>query len=232
MTLIHTLAVGLGASWVAGINLYATVAVLGILGRWGGLQLPGELAVLTNGWVIAVATALYTIEFFIDKIPWLDSAWDLLHTFIRVPAGAVIAASAFGDYNPAIQVITLLLGGSLALSSHTAKSATRAIINLSPEPVSNVVASVSEDAVTVGYLSLVYFLPVVALSILIAGMVVIAMVLPRFVRLVKGLTLRVRRSPTTGLEDSNSPVRSRARTQLRLCRSNPEVLKLSSSKYS
>src|ERR1041384_5444621 len=95
MDFISTLAVSLGASWVSGINLYATVATLGLLSRFAHLRLPGELDVVTNWWVIGVALGLYTIEFFADKIPYVDSTWDVIHTFIRIPAGAVLAATAF-----------------------------------------------------------------------------------------------------------------------------------------
>ncbi|HET9712553.1 MAG TPA: DUF4126 domain-containing protein [Pyrinomonadaceae bacterium] len=147
--LISTIAIAMGASWVSGINLYATVATLGLLGRFAHLQLPGELEVLTNWWVIGFALGLYLIEFFADKIPYLDSTWDVIHTFIRIPAGAVLAATAFGDFDRSIQVIALLLGGGLAFSSHGTKAATRAMLNASPEPVSNVVASVVEDILAV-----------------------------------------------------------------------------------
>jgi Domain of unknown function (DUF4126) len=146
---------------------------------------------LANGWVIAVASALYAIEFFADKIPWLDSAWDVMHTFIRVPAGAVIAAAAFGEYNPAIQVIAFLLGGGLALGSHATKAGTRSVINLSPEPISNTLASVSEDAFTISYVWLAYFLPGLAVLILVVGVVAMVILLPRIVRFAWGLAHRL-----------------------------------------
>lgn len=195
-TLLNTLAVGLGSSWVAGINLYATVAVLGMLGRWGGLALPGELQVLTSGWVIAVASGLYTVEFFADKIPYVDSVWDVLHTFIRVPAGAALAAEAFGDYDPAVRTIALLVGGGLALGSHGAKAATRAVINLSPEPFTNIAASVAEDTFTLGYLFAIYLFPLLALAILVTGIVVLAILLPRLCRFAGRVFSRFRRNST------------------------------------
>jgi len=111
MNLISTIAIAMGSAWVSGINLYACVATLGLLSRFAHLKLPGELEVVTNGWVIGVALALYVIEFVADKIPWVDSTWDVIHTFIRIPAGAVLAAAAFGDFDRSIQVIALLLGG-------------------------------------------------------------------------------------------------------------------------
>src|SRR5215471_6509010 len=114
MSFISTLAIGMGASWVSGINLYATVATLGLLSRFAHLRLPGELDVLTNWWVIAIALFLFVIEFVADKIPVVDSVWDVIHTFIRIPAGAVLAATAFGDFDKSVQVIAFLVGGGLA----------------------------------------------------------------------------------------------------------------------
>src|SRR4029079_7760779 len=158
--LIQTIAGGMGASWVSGINLYATVATLGLLSRFAHLRLPGELDVLTSWWVIGGAVVLYLIEFVADKIPIVDSTWDVIHTFIRVPAGAVLAAGAFGDFDRSIPVIALLLGGGLALTSHGTKAATRIALNASPEPVSNSVASVIEDIIAVVTTVISVFMPV------------------------------------------------------------------------
>src|SRR5437773_11347678 len=143
--LISTTAIAMGASSVSGINLYACVATLGLLSRFAHLSLPGELQVLTSWWVIGIAVALYVVEFVADKIPIVVSTWDVIHTFIRVPAGAVLAAAAFGNFDRSVQVIAFLLVGGLALSSHGAKAATRAVLNASPEPISNSVASVLDD---------------------------------------------------------------------------------------
>ena len=170
--LISTIAIAMGASWVSGINLYAAVATLGLLGRFSHLQLPGELQVLTSWWVIGVALALYVVEFVADKVPYVDSTWDVIHTFIRVPAGAVLAASAFGDFDRSIQVIALLLGGGLALSSHGTKAATRAMLNASPEPVSNWIASIAEDIVAVLSVVASVFVPVLIFVIVGAGLVI------------------------------------------------------------
>jgi hypothetical protein len=167
--LISTIAIAMGASWVSGINLYASVATLGLLGRFADLQLPGELQVLTNWWVIGVAAVLYLIEFFADKIPLVDSTWDVIHTFIRVPAGAVLAAGAFGDFDKSIQMVALLLGGGLALSSHGTKAATRAMLNVSPEPVSNIVASIVEDIVAVVSVVCSVFVPVLLFVIVVSA---------------------------------------------------------------
>ena len=183
----------MGASWTSGINLYASVATLGLLSRFAGLQLPGELDVVTNWWVIGIASALYCVEFFADKVPWIDSTWDLIHTFIRVPAGAVLAAAAFGDFDKSIQAIALLLGGGLALSSHGTKAATRAVLNTSPEPVSNVVASVIEDIVAVLSIVAAMFLPYVLFGIVAVGLLITYLVLPRIVRFFQKVGRSIRR---------------------------------------
>lgn len=190
--LISTIAIAMGASWVSGINLYASVATLGLLGRFADLQLPGELQVLTSWWVIGVAIALYAIEFVADKVPYVDSTWDVIHTFIRVPAGAVLAASAFGDFEKSIQVIALLLGGGLALSSHGTKAATRAMLNASPEPVSNVVASIVEDILAVVSIIASVFLPVLLFLIVGAGLVVSFLVFNRILRFLRQVARSIR----------------------------------------
>ena len=192
MNFISTLAIGMGASWVAGINLYATVATLGLLSRFANLKLPGELEVLTSWWVIGIALFLFVVEFIADKIPVVDSTWDVIHTFIRIPAGAVLAATAFGDFDKSVQVIAFLLGGGLALSSHGTKAATRAVINTSPEPVSNIVVSVAEDVLAVVSILLAAFLPVVVFFVIAAGLAVSLWVLPRVIKFFRQVLRRIR----------------------------------------
>lgn len=182
----------MGASWVSGINLYASVATLGLLSRFANLQLPGELEVLTSWWVIGVSVVLYLVEFVADKIPIVDSTWDVVHTFIRIPAGAVLAATAFGDFDKSVQVIAFLLGGGLALSSHGTKAATRALINTSPEPVSNVVVSTLEDVLAVLSIMLSVFLPVALFIIVAAGLVVSFLLLRRVIRFFRQVFRKVR----------------------------------------
>ena len=193
MSFISTLAVAMGASWVSGINLYACVTTLGLLSRFAHLQLPGELQVLTNWWVIGVAAALYVVEFVADKIPIVDSTWDVIHTFIRIPAGAVLAAAAFGDFDKSVQVIAFLLGGGLALTSHGTKAATRAVINMSPEPVSNIVASTLEDVLAVVSVVFALFYPVLLFLVVAVGLVISALVLPRIVRFFRRVIGSIRR---------------------------------------
>lgn len=190
--LISTIAIAMGASWVSGINLYAAVATLGLLGRFSHLQLPGELQVLTSWWVIGVAVALYIVEFVADKVPYVDSTWDVIHTFIRIPAGAVLAATAFGDFDRSVQVIALLLGGGLALSSHGTKAATRAMLNASPEPVSNWVASIAEDIVAVLSVVASVFFPVLIFVIVGAGLVISFLVFRKILRFFRQVARSIR----------------------------------------
>jgi hypothetical protein len=192
MDFISTLAISMGASWVSGINLYATVATLGLLGRFAHLKLPGELDVLTNWWVIGVALFLFVIEFVADKIQVVDSVWDVIHTFIRIPAGAILAATAFGDFDKSVQVVAFLVGGGLALSSHGTKAATRLLINTSPEPVSNVVASVVEDVIAIGSILLAAFLPVAIFLVIAAGLVLTVWLLPRVLKFFRDARRRLR----------------------------------------
>ncbi len=198
MNLFSTLALAMGIAWVSGINLYASVATLGLLGRFANLQFPGELAVLTNWGVIGVALSLYLIEFIADKIPLIDSTWDVIHTFIRIPAGALLAAAAFGDFDKGVQAVAFLLGGGLALSSHGTKAATRAVINTSPEPLTNVVASLAEDVVAVSSVLLAAFYPGLLVIVVMVGLMLSMVVLPKTVRYFRAVLGKMRgKSGTT-----------------------------------
>src|SRR5215204_152911 len=154
MNIIQILGLAVGSAWTSGINLYATVAALGLLQHYKLVNLPGELDHLDNWLIIGVALGLYCVEFFADKIPYVDTVWDAVHTFIRVPAGAVLAYAATADLNPTVHVLALLLGGGIALSSHGTKATVRAAANLSPEPVSNWILSIIEDIVAIGVAAL------------------------------------------------------------------------------
>ncbi len=165
MTLIATLGHALGFSLAAGVNLYATVAILGLASRFGWVELPERFAVFDSNVVIAVAAALYIVEFFADKIPWVDTAWDTIHTAIRPVGGAFIAVVSLGDLGdgvPMSDVLMALVGGSVAAGAHLTKASTRAVANTSPEPVSNWVLSVSEDLFVVGLGTLAIMYPVAA----------------------------------------------------------------------
>jgi hypothetical protein len=192
MNLISTLAIAMGAGWVSGINLYAAVATLGLLGRFANLKLPGELDILTNSWIIGLAVTLYLIEFVADKVPYVDNVWDAIHTFIRVPAGAVLAATAFGDFDRGVQAAAFLLGGGLALSAHGTKASARAAINLSPEPASNVVVSLTEDVIAVGSVLLSIFAPFVLFAVIAVFLTVSFLMLRKIVSALKAMMLRLR----------------------------------------
>ncbi len=149
MEMTAGIALAAGAAWASGINVYAVMLVLGLLGSTGYMTLPPDLEILMNPLVIGAAGLMYCVEFFADKTPGVDTGWDAIHTFIRIPAGAVVAAAALGEMDPAIQVAAFIVGGGLAASSHAAKAGTRVMLNTSPEPVSNWTASVTEDVVVV-----------------------------------------------------------------------------------
>jgi hypothetical protein len=189
---ISTLGFALGSAWLSGINLYATVATLGLLQRFELAKLPGDLHVLSNPWVIGVAAALYVIEFVADKVPMIDTAWDAVHTFIRVPAGALLAFAAFSQTDPATRTIATLIAGGVALTSHGAKAATRATANLSPEPVSNILLSLFEDAMAVGFSVVMVWFPWVLLVVVLIFLVLTIWLAPKFFRAIRGLFQRWR----------------------------------------
>ena len=161
MLLSHTVPL----AFAAGLNVYATIAVIGLSGRFDLVSLPESLRVFENPWVIGVALAMYTIEFIADKVPWFDSVWDAVHTLIRPLGGAFIAMTAIGDASPAATSIAALIGGSTALTTHLTKAGARAAANASPEPFSNWLLSLGEDvvAVSISYAALTH--PVLALTI-------------------------------------------------------------------
>ena len=162
----------MGSAWLSGINLYATVLTLGLLQRFNLVHLPGDLGYLSHTWLIVLAGVLYLVQFVADKIPAIDSVWDVIHTFIRVPAGAVLAATAFAHFDPRVRLFALLLGGGIALSSHGTKTATRLAVNASPEPFSNVALSLLGDALTFGGTLLMTFHPAVLIAIVLIAVAV------------------------------------------------------------
>lgn len=195
MTLLDQLGVAFGLATLAGVNLYLTVLVTGLALRFQWIELSGsygQLAVLGNPWIIGVAAVLFIIEFFADKIPMVDSVWDSLHTLIRPVGGVALALTALGGMDPVVLVIAALLAGSASLSTHGAKAGARAVVNLSPEPVSNSVASVTEDGLVLGGLALIGFFPAVALFIFIVVAVLCATfaiyVWKRLIRLRRGVS--------------------------------------------
>ncbi len=175
MEIIASLGRTMGFSFAAGINLYATVAILGLASRYHWVSLPAQFRAFDNDLVIGAALVLYVIEFVADKIPWFDSIWDAVHTAIRPVGGAVIAVATLGDASPTMEVMTALLGGTLAAGSHFSKAGTRAIANTSPEPFSNWFLSLAEDAFVVGLGVLALKYPVIAAGVVVVGVIVIAL---------------------------------------------------------
>ncbi len=190
MDAIHTIAIGAGLAWASGMRLYAVMFAAGLLARVGVVELPGNLAVLTHPWVIGAAGFMFFIEFFADKIPGVDSLWDAVHTFIRIPAGALLAAASLGvSADPAWVMVAGILGGTLASSSHFAKSGTRALINTSPEPFSNWAASFGEEALVAGVMWLAFSYPVLSLcvlAVLVAVSIGLIIGLWRFMKVIFG----------------------------------------------
>ena len=173
MDLLTTLGRTMGFSFAAGLNLYATVAILGLASRFDWVQLPPQFKVFDNDIVIVAAIVMYLIEFVADKVPWVDSLWDAAHTVIRPIGGALIAVATLGHASPTVQGLVALLGGSLAASTHLTKAGTRAVANASPEPFTNWILSLAEDVFVVGlgFVALKY--PIVAALVVIVGMVLI-----------------------------------------------------------
>lgn len=199
--LTQTLALALGAGWASGLNLYAAVLVLGFLGATGRMDLPEGLELLTDPLVMFAAGFMYLVEFFADKVPGVDTAWDTLHTFVRIPAGALLAAGAVGDLGAGTELAAALLGGGMAAASHAAKSGTRVLINTSPEPFTNWAASITEDfAVVAGLLAAVNH-PLVFLAALAVFLLILIWLLPKLWRGIKrvfGALLRLFRTGGKG----------------------------------
>jgi hypothetical protein len=175
----------LGFSFAAGINLYATVAILGLASRYGWVSLPEQYRVFDSDLIIGVAITLYVVEFFADKIPWVDSIWDAIHTAIRPIGGAVIAVQTLGDASPAMETLVGLMGGTLAASTHFTKAGTRAVANASPEPFTNWILSFAEDVfvVSLGFIALKY--PWLATIIVLVALVLMVMFAAWIFRAVK-----------------------------------------------
>lgn len=182
MDIVQTIALSMGLGWASGLNLYATVFMLGLLQQTGNIALPAELAVVADPFVLAAAGFMYCVEFFADKLPGVDTGWDAIHSFIRIPAGAVLAAQALGPVSPATALAAGLVGGGLAAGSHALKAGSRVAINTSPEPVTNWTASLTEDALVVGGLFTALHYPAVFLVGLVLFVAFTLWLLPRLWR--------------------------------------------------
>jgi hypothetical protein len=185
MDTIATLGRTMGFSFAAGINLYATVAILGLASRYNWVSLPPQFQAFDNDFIIATAIGLYVIEFIADKIPWFDSVWDTIHTAVRPVGGALIAVTTLGEASPTTEVLVGLMGGTLAAGTHFSKAGTRALANTSPEPFSNWILSLAEDGfvVMLGLIALKY--PVVAALVVVVGVIVIVMFAAILVRAIR-----------------------------------------------
>ena len=191
---IRTLGFAMGSAWLSGINLYATVLTLGLLQRFHLVKMPGEMAYLSHDWILGLAAVLTVIEFVADKVPAVDSLWDAVHTFIRIPAGGILAATAFAHFDPSVRLAAVLLGGGLALSSHGAKSATRLAVNTSPEPFSNWIMSFLGDLIAVGGTVLMVVNPALIIAIVVVGLIVSVLLFRWIYRALKRLLVQ-RRQP-------------------------------------
>jgi hypothetical protein len=203
---VETIALMMGAAWASGINLYATILVLGWMGSTGQMVLPPELEILADPTVMFAAGVMYAVEFFADKVPGIDTGWDTIHTFIRIPAGAMMAAGAAQglDIGPAAELAALLLGGGLAATSHAAKAGTRVLINTSPEPVTNWTASIAEDIAVIGGLWAALNHPWWFLAGLVLFIALVIWLLPKIWRALKRVARAIKRW-FSGTGDNGQP---------------------------
>jgi len=181
------IALSMGLAWASGINLYAALLTLGFLANTGNIVLPEQLQVVASPLVMAAAGLMYAVEFFADKVPGVDTGWDALHSFIRIPAGAMLAAAAVGDISPAAELAAGILGGGMAAATHATKAGSRVLINTSPEPVSNWTASIGEDLAVIGGVWAALNHPYVFLALLVLFVLLMAWLLPRLWRGVKAV---------------------------------------------
>ncbi len=204
MDTIHIITLAMGASWASGINLYATICMLGFMGLSGNIDLPPDLQILTNPLVLAAAGFMYVVEFFTDKVPGVDTLWDTLHTFIRIPAGAMLAAASVGELGQGVELAALLVGGGIAGSTHLGKSGSRVLINTSPEPVTNWTASIAEDIAVIGGLWTALQYPWLFLVLFIIFTILMIWLLPKIWR---GIVIIFRKIRTlfTGSSSDNTP---------------------------
>jgi Domain of unknown function (DUF4126) len=184
------LAMSAAMAWGAGLRLYLVVFVVGMLGKFGYVPLPDTLKILANPIVLGAAGFMAFIEFFADKIPWLDSAWDAIHTFLRIPAGAALAAGMLGDSGEGVAMAAALIGGTLTAGTHFGKAGTRAVANTSPEPFSNIGLSLAEDTMVAGGLALAMANPIIFLVLLVIFVIALVMLI-RFI--LKGLAAIIER---------------------------------------
>ena len=181
-----------GTSFAAGLNVYATIATLGLLSRAGWIALPSSLDILRSWWIIAVCLALFSLEFFADKVPAFDLIWNALHTFIRIPVAAVLAYVASSHLSPGMQLASAVLGGLIAFAAHGGKTALRAAVTPSPEPFSNMALSFGEDVGAIGLTWIATEHPYIAAAIVLVLLVLVVLVMRWVIRALRGLFRRAR----------------------------------------
>jgi hypothetical protein len=187
MDITQTIAITMGVAWASGINLYAAILMLGYMGATGNIDLPPDLQVLSDPMVMVAAGVMYIIEFFADKVPGVDTGWDAISTFIRIPAGAILAAGAVGDVGSGAQLAAAIAGGTLATGSHITKTGTRVLINTSPEPVTNWFASVGEDVAVIAGLWTALYHPALFIVLLVIFILLSIWLLPKIWRGIKSV---------------------------------------------
>ncbi len=191
--IIAMLALTMGVGWASGINLYATLLTLGVLANTGHMVLPEELSILADPMVMLAAGLMYMVEFTADKIPGVDTGWDSIHTFIRIPAGAVLAATVIGDMSPAVELAAAIVGGGLAATTHATKAGSRILINSSPEPFSNWTASIAEDVIVIAGLWTAIQNPWLFMVLLVVFLLLLVWLLPKIWAGVKAIFRAVKR---------------------------------------
>lgn len=191
MDAISSFALASGLSWASGLRLYATVFCVGLLAKYGYIHVPTSLSILSNPIVIGVAGFLMVVEFLADKIPYVDSAWDSVQTFIRIPAGALLAMGAINSTDPIIATVAALLGGSLTGMTHATKAGSRALINTSPEPISNITTSFGEDSLVLGGGWLALMHPMVFIGALVFFVLAMLWMLPKLWRGIRAVLTNI-----------------------------------------
>jgi hypothetical protein len=195
---VATIALTMGSAWASGINLYATIGMLGFLAATGNIVLPEQLEVLQNPLVIGAAGLMYMVEFFADKTPGVDTGWDTIHSFIRIPAGAMLAAGAVGEVSPALVVTAGILGGAVSGTSHALKSGSRVLINTSPEPFSNWTASIVEDIAVIGGIWAALHHPAIFLVLFVLFILLAIYLIPKLIKGIRAVfnaIMRIFRNP-------------------------------------
>jgi hypothetical protein len=190
-SLITVISLTMGVAWASGINLYAALLVLGIGGASGNIDLPDSLQVLQDPMVIAAAGLMYMVEFVADKVPGVDTGWDTIHTFVRIPAGALLAASMVGDVTPAIEISAGILGGTMAATAHATKAGARLAVNASPEPFTNWGLSIAEDVAVFGGLWAAFNYPILFIIMMLAFFGLAIWLLPKIWRAVKAIVRKL-----------------------------------------